>query len=204
MRFIDNILNYIKKYRVFLIGLLAIIFSFLPFLIRLLIQFSVITFRYDDSELISDTDAQNANASIMGFLFGSNIIFLFVGFLIVTIIVLTITLSYAKNHDMIFSSKPIGKTHHKSISHSSVNYISSTKTTKTSRELLEVYSSPTISAELTCFSDEFLNKVDLFDWETNEIKSAFLKEMLGLIPEERKDVLNYMFEKASQSGLKLI
>ncbi|MHA1658751.1 MAG: hypothetical protein ACTSUT_06475, partial [Promethearchaeota archaeon] len=55
--------------------------------------------------------------------------------------------------------------------------------------------------ELTAISDNFLKKIDKFNWKNEDEKFKFIKEMLALIPEERKDILGYMLKKSGKDSL---
>lgn len=48
--------------------------------------------------------------------------------------------------------------------------------------------------KITLLEGDFLNKVELFDWEDKNEKQLFVKEMLALSPKERKLILDDMSE----------
>jgi len=50
-------------------------------------------------------------------------------------------------------------------------------------------------SNITAISDDFLEKVNLFEWENDE-KDVFIKEMLSLIPSERRLILDEMIKKS--------
>ncbi len=52
--------------------------------------------------------------------------------------------------------------------------------------------------ELTSISEDFLKRVDKFKWKNEGGKLQFIREMLTLTPEEREDILDYMFQKAEK------
>ncbi len=54
--------------------------------------------------------------------------------------------------------------------------------------------------ELTAISDNFLKKIDKFNWKNEDEKFKFIKEMLALTPEEREDILGYMFKKSVKNS----
>ena len=51
---------------------------------------------------------------------------------------------------------------------------------------------------LTAISDDFLNTIDKFYWENENEKLQFINEMIALTPEEREEILAYMFKKAQK------
>ena len=154
----------VKKYRIFIIGGIIIIISFLPVLIFTLIN---LAFRPDQYHATKAID----------FLLGTNFIILLAGFLIVTMSVLMVSIIHAKKYGLAGSPKE------------NLNY----DTIKPSKTLIEA-SQPSSSTEYTYLSKKFHSTVDLFDWETNEQKTSFIKEMMSLSPKEREDILNYMYE----------
>ena len=45
---------------------------------------------------------------------------------------------------------------------------------------------------ITLLEEDFIDKVNLFNWEDEGEKLTFIKEMLALSPDERKSILNDM------------
>jgi hypothetical protein len=58
-----------------------------------------------------------------------------------------------------------------------------------------------VQDELTMLSEDFLKKVDQFNWEDDEQKLQFINEMLTLTPEERNEVIGYMFGKSEKNEI---
>jgi hypothetical protein len=54
---------------------------------------------------------------------------------------------------------------------------------------------------LTAISDDFLKKIDKFNWKNENEKIQFINEMIALTPEEREEILNYMFKKVNKTDL---
>ena len=70
------------------------------------------------------------------------------------------------------------------------------------RELLNIIESDSNrlkTKELTVLSDEILIKIDEFDWEEETEKTQFINEIIALTPEEREDILDYMFKKSKKN-----
>jgi len=70
------------------------------------------------------------------------------------------------------------------------------------RELLKIIESDfdqLKTKELTVLSDDILNKIEQFDWEEETEKTQFINEIIALTPEEREDILDYMFKKSKKN-----
>ena len=66
---------------------------------------------------------------------------------------------------------------------------------------IEEHSNNFSKFELTAISDNFLKKIDEFNWKNEDEKFKFIKEMLALTPEDREDILEYMFKKSVKNPL---
>ncbi|MHA2008736.1 MAG: hypothetical protein ACXABO_16160 [Promethearchaeota archaeon] len=56
-------------------------------------------------------------------------------------------------------------------------------------------------ANITALSDEFFDKVDYIDWDSNE-KAEFISEVLSLTPDERDSILDKMLKKLNRTNEK--
>ncbi|MGQ4876091.1 MAG: hypothetical protein ACTSVV_05150 [Promethearchaeota archaeon] len=55
--------------------------------------------------------------------------------------------------------------------------------------------------ELTSINENLLKKIDQFKWPNQKEKEQFISELIFLSPDEREEILNYMFEKANKEEL---
>lgn len=54
------------------------------------------------------------------------------------------------------------------------------------------------NSSITAISEDFMDKLNIFNWEENE-KEDFIKEMLSLTPGERQKILNEMIKKSKNN-----